>query len=616
MERRLVIRKFRNIGFDSEQSLLLNSDFEKGHVGNLLVVIGANNSGKSNVLDALSKINPDYVITDRDITDLSYLDEDRIPEVSLRYKDDNEYCEYKISLNHKPRIFSNVKDIKVDLPSKDIINSEIEEISLLFSNMYGRNFEMKSELLKKINSENVDEETLSKCIVRLFDYVKQFRPNYYGADYNGFMEQLKNKNFETLVYYNYLKGNSDGLAENYIKDKTGLSFIPNVYKYKETTLNKDDLYIRDIKKIENSRFFKSLFKIMDEDMKIVVNAYDEFDRKHNSAILNKLEKHFLKKLEQINERFNKMYLVSEDKYKFTLRFDSSEINFGIARGKNEDPLTIEYQSVGFKWFFNFYFNFIGANKLKAGDIVLMDEPATNLSPDGQQELRQFIKDFAIKNDVLFVIATQSPFLVDPDNYDELRVVTMENNRSKIDNSFTAVNLNDPDSLAPIKLSLAIKQNVLYDIDTIVCWVEGITDYNYLTLFKKELGYTNITFLPFNGVGDDPEKTKEILKKITSIKFSKYALLVDGDKAGRDMYNQAENTIFKDRRHKVSEVKYLDGKSPMTIEDLFSKDEIKKLKLVVEKNGPHSSFIKTYFTKDDFSESTINNFKQLFDLIID
>ena len=61
---------------------------------------------------------------------------------------------------------------------------------------------------------------------------------------------------------------------------------------------------------------------------------------------------------------------------------------------------------------------------------------------------------------------------------------MLNNRAHIENLFTAANINDPDSLLPIKDALTIKQNILYDLGTEVFWVEGITDYNYLTLFKK------------------------------------------------------------------------------------------------------------------------------------
>ena len=57
MKRVLKIDKFRNIGLDETQQLVLNQSMEKGKMGNLVVLIGANNSGKSNVLDALYALN-------------------------------------------------------------------------------------------------------------------------------------------------------------------------------------------------------------------------------------------------------------------------------------------------------------------------------------------------------------------------------------------------------------------------------------------------------------------------------------------------------------------------------------------------------------------------------
>lgn len=57
MERRLQISSFRNIGFEngkpSHEGLILNHTLTKGSIGDLVILIGANNSGKSNVLDAL-----------------------------------------------------------------------------------------------------------------------------------------------------------------------------------------------------------------------------------------------------------------------------------------------------------------------------------------------------------------------------------------------------------------------------------------------------------------------------------------------------------------------------------------------------------------------------------
>ena len=53
MERALYIKNYRNIGFGKSERIVLNHSLEKGKMGDLVVVIGANNSGKSNVLDAL-----------------------------------------------------------------------------------------------------------------------------------------------------------------------------------------------------------------------------------------------------------------------------------------------------------------------------------------------------------------------------------------------------------------------------------------------------------------------------------------------------------------------------------------------------------------------------------
>ena len=285
----------------------------------------------------------------------------------------------------------------------------------------------------------------------------------------------------------------------------------------------------------------------------------------------------------------------------------------MARGKDEDAINLEYQSTCFKWFFNLFFNFLTNNKLNPGDIVIMDEPATHLHVQGQNELRNFIKEFAIKNDILFVIATHSPFLIDVDHYDELRVVSMENNRSRIDNRFTAVSLDDPNSLLPIKESLTIKQNVLYDLDTEVYFVEGITDYNYLTMFKNLLGIENIAFLPFNGVGNNSAQTKKILERLLSVKFHKRSLLVDADKAGQDMFNQAQNTAF-DSVHSLSEVKLTETKNAMMVEDLFSNEDKKKFHAISNKNSDGTSIMKDHCVLSDFSEATSDHFKELFKIL--
>ena len=86
MERKLQISAYRNIGFEDgkpyTENLILNHSIQKGQMGDLVILIGANNSGKSNVLDALKSYNKRH-ITDRDITDLYMEEECRKPSLKL-----------------------------------------------------------------------------------------------------------------------------------------------------------------------------------------------------------------------------------------------------------------------------------------------------------------------------------------------------------------------------------------------------------------------------------------------------------------------------------------------------------------------------------------------------
>ncbi len=55
-KRVLKLHHFRNLGRKSPTELLLNSSFENKH-GGLVVLVGENNVGKSNVLEALTIFN-------------------------------------------------------------------------------------------------------------------------------------------------------------------------------------------------------------------------------------------------------------------------------------------------------------------------------------------------------------------------------------------------------------------------------------------------------------------------------------------------------------------------------------------------------------------------------
>lgn len=615
MQRVIKLSKFRNFGLENEETLILNQSLSKGEMGDLVIVIGPNNSGKSNILDAISLLQEDRALSDRDITTLSLDEEHRKPHVSLgiRSRADEISIYYRkglgettcnVSLPQEPASY-NFEKAKDDFLK---LSTRVAEKNYHFSDIASRYQDECSQ------GQRLDEAAFRSFLTRYLEELKDQATRWglirYSNDALRNLTELSEftKNIITDVYFSEDKY---VMANNYVSKHCGMPLLPKIFRYEEKPITSRDMYVES-KDFANSSFFHSLFKAIGIDPQEVVNAYGQFQKFHNPATLTKIKKRINNATDKINEQFNKMYFAEQDEYKFTIELESQTISFGMARGESEDPIMIEYQSTGFRWFFNLYFNFLCSNQLKPGDIVIMDEPATHLHPQGQKELRKFIKEFAVKNDLTFVIATHSPFLIDPDNYDELRVVSTKDNRSHIDNLFTAVNMDDPDSLMPIKESLTVKQNVFYEFETEVIWVEGITDYCYLTMFKKLLDKENIAFIPFQGVGADDEEQRAIIKRLKNIPFFKRNMLVDGDKAGRAMKKNCKDTAFNDVVC-ISDVP-TQGKSFVEIEDLFSTEDRRKFGL--DKKASGATLMKKCCKLEDFSKETVDNFKALFALLLD
>lgn len=106
MERSVRIEHFRNIGFSSKlnnqdkqdyERLVINNSLNHDELGDLVIIIGDNNTGKSNYLDAL-KILGGQDFQEKDKTDLFLNESSQSPSITLfgrRDEDEVDYCSYK-----------------------------------------------------------------------------------------------------------------------------------------------------------------------------------------------------------------------------------------------------------------------------------------------------------------------------------------------------------------------------------------------------------------------------------------------------------------------------------------------------------------------------------------
>lgn len=619
MERSLRIESYRNIGFKDEKShrerLVINNSLKKGELGDLVILIGANNSGKSNVLSALETFGKGQ-LQERDVTDLYMEGECRKPVLTLfaRSQNNEDEFSYKKTYQQNDEVLYPETEEKDELKFITIENflQSLQDVAYI-----GRNFLGGSQLQvffdsysERIESKQFDNQDLNNAINEVFSLFDALQRQGVGRT---FLQQARNT--ELVKEYNNSRNKEHKDYKTILNEKYsfnyGYNFIPSVISYENEEITNNSL-ITNFNNISNSNFFASVLHAINIDISTIKNAYDTFFKQKNKGVLSQLENKINKKLSSVSAKFNKLYFIEDATYAFKIDLESEKIFFSLFRG--EQTISLDYQSTGFRWFFNLFFNLLNSTDLNPGDIIIMDEPATHLHVQGQKELRVFLKDFAIKNDITIVIATHSPFLIDLDYLDELRVIVNKENISSIENNFAAVNENDPDSLLPIKESLTVENHILVNPEEKVVFVEGITDYNYLTAFKKLFGKTNITFLPINGVGRTKEDCEKISQRLMKIRKKDPILLVDNDKAGNCMKDvNKENKDFT-----ILSLNQADS-SFKTIESLFDPEDLKKFSLVDSEGKKHASTSTVFKNQvlknaDEISKTTKQNFEKLFDLI--
>ncbi|AHZ24916.1 AAA family ATPase [Helicobacter pylori] len=325
---------------------------------------------------------------------------------------------------------------------------------------------------------------------------------------------------------------------------------------------------------------------------------------------------------------NKFYDYSKKSTAYEIKL---EIHDCRKSDNQNEPIILSQQSTGFQWAFNFMFGFLynwGSHfSLNKNIIYVMDEPATHLSVPARKEFRKFLKEYAHKNHVTFVLATHDPFLVDTDHLDEIRIVEKETEGSAIKNSFNYPLNNagkDSDALDKIKRSLGVGQHVFHNPQKHrIVFVEGITDYCYLSAFKLYLRYKEykdnpipFTFLPISGLKNNPNKMKETIQKLCELDNNPIVLIDDDRKCDSDQ-NATSERFKRANKYLGNPITILQlsdcDRHFKQIEDCFSAND--RNKYAKNKRMELAMAFKTtllYSEQNAITEETKNNFLCLFE----
>jgi predicted ATP-dependent endonuclease of OLD family len=84
---------------------------------------------------------------------------------------------------------------------------------------------------------------------------------------------------------------------------------------------------------------------------------------------------------------------------------NDDLSFSIIE-KTGDEVSFSDSNAGRRWFFTYFFI---KGCLQPGDVLIMDEPASNLHPEAQIHIRKEIED--ISHDNLVIMTTHSPYMI-------------------------------------------------------------------------------------------------------------------------------------------------------------------------------------------------------------
>lgn len=189
------------------------------------------------------------------------------------------------------------------------------------------------------------------------------------------------------------------------------------------------------------------------------------------------------------------------------RYDIDGDYFRVWVSDDLDPseIELEQRSAGLQYFFSFYLVFL----VESGDayqdsILLLDEPGLQLHATAQLQAVKFFERLSEKNQIFF--STHSPFMIDLENFDQIRAVY------EGPGGTTKVSLDewpaDRDSLFPLEAALATRiadsilsrGNQLIVEDTVDLWLLQAMNYALRSRGKTGLS-AEIAITPAGGTAN-------------------------------------------------------------------------------------------------------------------
>ena len=260
-------------------------------------------------------------------------------------------------------------------------------------------------------------------------------------------------------------------------------------------------------------------------------------------------------------------------YRFELQADGNHFRIWVSDDRRPEKIELESRSTGLQWFLSFYLVFLVESLGEHKDaMLLLDEPGLSLHPLAQRDLSSFFDNLSKTNGIIYT--AHSPFLVDADRIDRARkVYVAADGTTKATSNLrhTESDGEQPGAAYAVHsaLGLTVAESLLIGCQPVI--VEGASDQHYLTAIKSLLiadgkitPKRELVFAPAGGA-----KTTKIVASILTGRDEKLpVVLLDGDAPGKRMAQELAGGLYAGETSKVLCTDSFAGFCESEIEDLL------------------------------------------------
>lgn len=575
----------------------------------ITILAGKNESGKSNILKALQAFHEDNFDKEYDFPNLLT---DNPPELTTCYIVNEEELQEIMS---KALNYGSNFEIEPTQKSYEIVIHKIYGQGVSFEGT----FENYVELVRK-EEFTYWQQKFIESINELMDIPDQIN-DAISEQLIGFYTEEEYSDFASLIvgFYEGLDLDENSLEGKIIDHyKLMLSFQSSI-KFENITLPNIILFSSftdllpekaDRTTAANSTIIQRFFKIVGISEESI---FTEVSKQKRKLLVNSASA-------KITGDFSSFY--QQNSVNLSVDIDGDELSFYLYEKDSVAPFKPDQRSQGFQWFLSFYITLV-AEKHSTPSIILLDEPGLYLHAKAQKDMLRVLESLSDSSQIIFT--THSPYLIDTNRLDRLKLVLRNETSTYVENKFHKVS--DRDTLTPIVtalgydlssgLSLNTKTNVI---------VEGISDYYYLLAMKKYLNiFHDFTIVPSIGVDQIPNIAAILLGWGVPL-----ICLLDRDQQGKAIGNKLQKFGFEENR----EYLFVSDKK-MAIEDLFSPNDFYQNILledipgeITKTNSNLAGYRKAILSRNlfdrissvnkptdmIFDQNTLNNFQSLFNKI--